>query len=221
MARGRAPGARNVAVAVGGHHGIFPTDWDGFRIVLGNDRWTAMRRDMLAQLAGLLGVTKLSPSQPTPTNDQSIWMVADWIGSNQEFFKPIGNPGLVDSAFDVDCYFAKAKRLAEEALEKLGWLGRADTSTPVTFAELFPSIKEARPLQTAVAEIVSGMTEPTLLIVEAPMGEGKTEAGWYAAECWDRRGGQGAMSRCRPWLPAIRCSSVSASSWKGVPARRT
>ena len=24
------------------------------------------------------------------------------------------------------------------------------------------------------------------------MGEGKTEAGWYAAACWDRRGGQGA-----------------------------
>src|SRR5208282_174291 len=47
-------------------------------------------------------------------------------------------------------------------------------------------------LQTAIAEIVAGMPEPGLLIVEAPMGEGKTEAGWYAASCWDRRGGQGA-----------------------------
>ena len=33
---------------------------------------------------------------------------------------------------------------------------------------------------------------PSLVLIEAPMGEGKTEAAWYLADCWNRRGGAGA-----------------------------
>lgn len=189
--------ARNVAVAVGGHHGVFPTNWDN-TLALGNEAWTAARRSMLAELGRLCGVTACDPPKPAPTDDQSLWMcvagltsVADWIGSNQQFFPSVGEPGLVVGPFDIDRYFDYAIGRAHETLETLGWLGRADTTAPVTFAELFPSLKPARPLQDAVAEIVMQMNTPGLVIVEAPMGEGKTEAAWYAAECWDRRGGQG------------------------------
>jgi CRISPR-associated endonuclease/helicase Cas3 len=118
--------------------------------------------------------------------------VADWIGSNVEFFPAFGNPSSVDGAVDVNAYFADAGKKASFALQKLGWLGRVDTTTLIDFGQLFPFIQNPRPLQTAVAELVENMTEPGLLIVEAPMGEGKTEAGWFAAARWDRRGGQGA-----------------------------
>jgi CRISPR-associated endonuclease/helicase Cas3 len=188
--------ARNVAVAVGGHHGIFPTNWDGICGPLGNERWAAARREMLAELARLFRIRDLPAPTVALSDDQSVWMyvagltsVADWVGSDQEFFEPVGSAAVVEGHFDVEDYFAKAGRQAAEALAKLGWLGRADTTKPVTFAELFAF--QPRPLQTAVAGIVGAMTEPSLLIVEAPMGEGKTEAGWYAAACWDRRGGQG------------------------------
>ncbi len=192
--------ARNVAVAVGGHHGVFPTNWDGICSPLGNGTiWAVVRREILADLARLCGVTSLRPPKPTRTHDQSVWMclagltsVADWIGSNQEFFPVVGNAALVNGTFNVDDYFEQANRQAAGALDQLGWLGRANKTTPITFAKLFPFITQPRPLQTAVAEIVEKMTEPSLLIVEAPMGEGKTEAGWYAAACWDRREGQGA-----------------------------
>jgi len=40
--------AHNVAVAVGGHHGFFPTNWDGICGPLGNENWSAARREMLA-----------------------------------------------------------------------------------------------------------------------------------------------------------------------------
>jgi CRISPR-associated endonuclease/helicase Cas3 len=179
--------ARNVAVGVGGHHGVFPTNWDNICGPLGNEKWAAARRELLAELARLCGVTDLRPATLTAPEDQSVWMyvagltsVADWIGSNQTYFEPVGNAALVDGMFDLDNYFEKANSQAFKALDKLGWLDRADTSTPVRFAELFSYIKEPRPLQTVVAEIVAGMTEANLLIVEAPMGEGKTEAGGYA-----------------------------------------
>ncbi len=190
--------AQAIAVAVGGHHGVFPTNWDEICSSLGNDRWTAARREVLSQLARLFGVNALPPLRPPTVHDQSVWMyvagltsVADWIGSNVAFFPPAGNPPLLDKAFDVDAYFDRAGQQAVDALKRLGWLGRADNVTPTTFESLFPVIEKPRPLQTAVTEIVASMTEPGLLIVEAPMGEGKTEAAWYAAAQWDRRGGQG------------------------------
>jgi CRISPR-associated endonuclease/helicase Cas3 len=183
----------------GGTTGFFPTNWDEICTLLGNDRWAESRRDMLALLARLFGVTKISPPCPTPADDQSIWMyvagltsVADWVGSNKTFFQEFGNAERLKQPFDPDDYFRRAGDQARKALDDLGWLDRAKAVPPITFGELFPEIKVARPLQTAVAEMVAGMTEPALLIVEAPMGEGKTEAGWYAAECWDRQGGQGA-----------------------------
>jgi CRISPR-associated endonuclease/helicase Cas3 len=188
----------NIAVAVGGHHGVFPTNWDSHRVALGNTRWAEARFDVLSELARLFDVQGLTWPRPA-TDDQSIWMfvagltsVADWIGSNVEFFPPVGSPPLLDSPFNVDEYFSRAGRNAGNALEKLGWLRRANQNRPVSIGEFLPRGREPRPLQTAVAEIVTGMSEPSLLIVEAPMGEGKTEAAWYAAACWNQQGGQGA-----------------------------
>lgn len=189
--------ARDIAVAVGGHHGLFPTNWDQMTDLLGNDHWTAARRDILAKLARLFGVTRLPPPFPPSGDDQSVWMfvagltsVADWIGSNETFFKAYGNAERLEQPFDADDYFRKAEGRALEALDKLGWLERTASTKPITFRELFKLDK--RPLQEVMEEIARETDQPGLVIVEAPMGEGKTEAAWYAAVCWDRRGGQGS-----------------------------
>ena len=191
--------ARVIAVAIGGHHGVFPTNWDGNLSHVGNAHWQDAQRKVFNELSRLFGVASLPAPKPPNSDDQSVWMylagltsVADWIGSNVEFFPPVGDPLLVDGPFDVGAYFAGAGKKATVALEKLGWLGRTDSEKRITFGELFPFIRTPRPLQTTVTELVDGMTEPWLLIVEAPMGEGKTEAGWFAAASWDRHGGQGA-----------------------------
>lgn len=187
----------SIAVAVGGHHGIFPTNWVTHYTALGNPHWATVRFEILSDLARLFGVRRLAWPQPTGA-DQSVWMfvagltsVSDWIGSNAQFFPPVGSPALLDSAFDVDKYFSQAGGNAGNALEKLGWLSEASENRPLSVRAYLPAGREPRPLQTKVAKIVDTMTEPSLLIVEAPMGEGKTEAAWYAAARWSRHGGQG------------------------------
>jgi CRISPR-associated endonuclease/helicase Cas3 len=188
----------NIAVAVGGHHGVFPTNWDSHRVALGNPRWAEVRVDVLSELARLFGVRGLSWPHPAATDDQSVWMfvagltsVADWIGSNVAFFTPFGGPALLEGPFNVDEYLSQAGRNAANAIEKLGWLRPAAKTSPLSMKDLLPARGEPRPLQSAVAEIVAASSEPSLMIVEAPMGEGKTEAAWYAAASWDRQGGQG------------------------------
>src|SRR5579883_796551 len=193
--------AQNIAVAVGGHHGIFPTNWDEICGVLGNDKWTAARREMLAELARLVGVTGQSPPEPNPTDDQSVWMclagltsVADWIGSNQEFFLPTGCPAVADNSLNLDGYFAEAQDRAKQALKGLGWLKHRNPGNTRSFQELFAAILsgDPRPLQRQMEAIAQQMTTPSLVVVEAPMGEGKTEAAWYVSNIWEQLGGQGA-----------------------------
>ncbi len=64
----------------------------------------------------------------------------------------------------------------------------------MSFQHLFAAILGGppRPLQRAAESIAQNMTSPSLVLIEAPMGEGKTEAAWYLADAWDGRGGQGA-----------------------------
>jgi CRISPR-associated endonuclease/helicase Cas3 len=195
--------ARNIAIAVGGHHGIFPTAWTDMPGPLGNENWFAARRDVLALLARLFRVNDLPAPMPPDMHDQSVWMyvagltsVADWIGSNVAFFEPAGNADLVHGELDVgdyaNRYFAEARGKTAQALRTLGWAGRADRKQQPVMADFLPKSVTPRPLQQAVSEIVERLTEPTLLIVEAPMGEGKTEAGWLTAANWEWRGGEGA-----------------------------
>ena len=56
--------ARKVAVAVGGHHGTFPTGWEGHSDVLGSAGWAAARQGLLATLARLFGVDDSAAPNP-------------------------------------------------------------------------------------------------------------------------------------------------------------
>ncbi len=124
-----------VAVAVGGHHGLF-FGTDELGDCLGNDRWTETRKLILGDLAAGLGIKAelRRPNLPTD-DDQSVWMflagltsVADWVGSNASYFPPIGCPKLLNDGLDLDWYWARSRQQAKCALNELGWLQRAEPS---------------------------------------------------------------------------------------------
>lgn len=115
----------------GGHHGIFPQPLD-LRMgcdTLGNIEWETARDGLLQELATAL---KIDINDDTECKPQIIdpfivpmlaglISIADWIGSNQDFFPCLTEPG---QQFDIiaDKYFESAKDRAGKALRELGWM---------------------------------------------------------------------------------------------------
>jgi CRISPR-associated endonuclease/helicase Cas3 len=113
---------------------------------------------------------------------------ADWIGSNEESFT-FGEPEDCD---DLPCWFHNRRGTAERALAAIGWGHRIPLSrAPHTFEEVFGRVP--RPLQQAMADALPNLDEPAVVLVEAPMGEGKTEAAYYAHLELQRRFGHRGM----------------------------
>ncbi|MEU7753758.1 CRISPR-associated helicase Cas3' [Micromonospora sp. NPDC049171] len=191
------------AVIVGGHHGTPPTD-EGLRdaqvrpYLLGDQAWQQVQHEILTWMADRSGAAErlrdwrnVPLSQPMQAALTGLVIVADWIASNEELF-----PYVLDSADD--------DRLTTgwELLDlPVPWLPAAP---PVSVDELFdarfelPAGAAARPVQRTVAELAASMPAPGMMIVEAAMGEGKTEAALAAVEILARRTG---ASGCYLALP--------------------
>lgn len=130
--------------------------------------------------------------------------IADWVGSDENFFPFAVNVGA-DGEFTTACfahldahdYFEDAQKKARRALERAGWLGWRKPGAGTSFARLFAHITapddfRTNNLQDTVEKLAGKIQTPCLVIIEAPMGEGKTEAAMYLADVWnadhDRRG---------------------------------
>lgn len=181
--------ASRVAYAIGGHHGLFPNTLPESRHDLGEGPWAVVQAELLDALADQFGVPADPPTGGTG-RDQSVWLylaglvtVADWIASNEDFF-----PWEREPAAD---YGTKSAERAGEALKKIRWPKPTPPAPPQCFAEVFPKWPP-RPLQTACEAVARSLAGPALVLVEAPMGEGKTEAALYVADWWRRRTGGGA-----------------------------
>lgn len=179
--------ARDVVQAVSAHHGFnfLTKEVSDGKPILEGDEWRGARR----VLFNLYWQT-LVP-QGLPTRDQLAlpaveWLagltsLCDWIGSNAEWF-PLGARAntLVE-------HFDEARQRAEAALEAIGWSAFAalqqkheNTDALLTRVLRKPHRIEARPLQAAADQLLAEGAGPALLVVEAPMGEGKTELAFLA-----------------------------------------
>ncbi|WBB79292.1 CRISPR-associated endonuclease Cas3'' [Micromonospora sp. WMMD882] len=182
------------AVVVGGHHGTPPTD-EGLRAarlrphLLGDPAWRAAQRELLTWMTERSGAADrlvdwrdVPLSQPAQAALTGLVIVADWIASNEELF-----PYLLDGT--------DAGRLSFgwETLDlPTPWQPTASTpGVDELFAARFalPDGATPRPVQRTAAELATTMPTPGMIIIEAAMGEGKTEAALAAVEILARRTG--------------------------------
>jgi len=163
-----------------GHHGKFISagELNSVRLKLQKEEppdWKQLRLTAFNVLAELFAGVPILQT-PIPLNMSAAVMaltgfttLCDWIGSDQRFFVP--SPGT-----DLDTYLGFSKNRAEQAVAQDGFLYEYNRDTPTAFSSLFPLLKP-RPLQFAIDKIPEKLlTEPVLVIIEAPTGEGKTEA---------------------------------------------
>lgn len=178
---------RYAADAVGCHHGLraLPTELDIDDLELGSGPWEAVREELVKAVLEVFGTR----SDPKPTVAElgsgafyrlaGLTSFADWIGSNQDFFP------FVAPVTDIEAYYKEALTKARRTLEQIGWRARKALREEAIPFDTVPFDAKGktyppRPLQQAVVELLEECTEPTLLLIEAPMGEGKTEAAFYA-----------------------------------------
>lgn len=189
--------AERIGLLIGGHHGVFPRSEDTERLrdnamYIGNPVWAEARRALAFTLADLLKVPRplLLADEAALDNGTTMLLaglvsVADWIGSNASYFVCVAQNSTQSLALDLRVHLTHAEAQARKALAELGWLGWPQVS-PRDFGQLFPTLKDSpRPLQIAAAEFAESLTSPGLMVLEAPMGEGKTEAAMFLADRWN------------------------------------
>jgi CRISPR-associated endonuclease/helicase Cas3 len=186
-----------LARVVAAHHGFHFTSIEVQRArLVGEPPVWKQARDVLLQhydwvLLGSPGLDALSSAAPDSslaTADLSAlnWLagltsVADWIGSNTTWFAP------GERAVTLYEHHAGALVLADRALDDIGWpqVPAPAPDSPGALLERLTGVRgvQPRPLQTAADELLQDVSAAALLIVEAPMGEGKTELAFMA---WQR-----------------------------------
>lgn len=229
------------AIVAGGHHGVPPGhqkihDLDVHPRLLrtkgpSEGLWKSVQHELLdacaraAEVEGRFGAWKdVKLSQPVQVSLTAVVILADWIASSAELFPYVSVDGT------------GRRRTGEERLEA-AWQGldlpaRWAPEEPTGTAEqLFrarfelPAGASVRPVQEEAVRIAREMDPAGLLIIEAPMGEGKTEAALAAAEILAARTGAGGcmvalptratgdamFARLLAWLDRLPGSSESQS----------
>lgn len=176
--------AELVSDAVGCHHGNRATPITLDRLMgdsraIGNNDWTAVRLNLFETLLEVFRTdmvpTKHKLSGPDFMLLSGITSFADWIGSNEEWFS-FGN---TEDCENLQEWYQKRRHKADQALDSIGWAQRTPLSPKSKpFEQVFGF--SPRPLQQAVVDALAALKEPAILLLEAPMGEGKTEAALFA-----------------------------------------
>ncbi|MEU2032840.1 CRISPR-associated helicase Cas3' [Nocardia amamiensis] len=195
-------------VVLGGHHGA-PPDVDdrllpeSYPTLFGEGAWVRVQRELLHRMAVRTGVLEylerwreLRLSVQFQVLVTGIVIVSDWIASNEDLL-PFHTDPLPEAVIVPE----RSRRALSALALPRPW---SPSDVPVDVHQLFesrfqlPQGAKPRPVQVAACEVARGMAEPGLVIIEAPMGEGKTEAALAAAEILARRWGAGGLMVALP-----------------------
>ncbi|MFF5257150.1 type I-E CRISPR-associated protein Cse1/CasA [Streptomyces leeuwenhoekii] len=207
--------AGQFAVVAGGHHGVPPESSQIHDLQLrphlmrqpgpSEAAWQRTQYELLDWCAELTDVTRLLPTwrdvrlpQPVQVLLTAVVILSDWIASAPELF-----PYAPESWHPVGTAGEQRRLLAAwKGLDLPGpWQPQMPMTSPQElFRQRFPRLRDAalRPVQEEAVRMAQVMDPAGLLIIEAPMGEGKTEAALAVAEILAARSGAGGLLMALP-----------------------
>ena len=169
------------------HHGTTPTKRElllqrVYRDNYGDSQWTNLRQEFLD-----IAVKDLTPKEKdmlyhvSLSQDQQILllglvMMADWLASNETYFPLVP---IDDSYQDID----EKKRIQiglSRWAKETKWQPQTDFDINTYFKDHFDF--KPHTLQKEMLETIKTIKKPGLILIEAPMGTGKTETALTASE---------------------------------------
>lgn len=186
---------RTVSVILGGHHGKPPSfeELDSLSAYGGHTGakskpWVRVQDELLEFACqessfDLDTVRKIRLDLQSQALLMGIVIMSDWMASDEALF-PYSEDGIDQPA---------TERITD-AWSSIG-IRRWDAEDEWRSYDLYEGRFgfTARPFQLAVEQIASNVARPCMFIIEAPMGEGKTEAALVAAEIMANRFGAGGV----------------------------
>lgn len=232
--------ARSFGAVVGAHHGMparmndlndamFASDIEMGRDLKSGDAWASVQMELmrLAQdcsglcsddMRHMQGVVLSAPFACLVTG---VVIMADWLASNTAFFpliNPVGSEGglFTEGAPNIEALDHRSRRGWEAAALIPSWTERLEDTVDVNgFSRRFmlPAGASIRPVQRAAVMEAHRLSDPGLMIIEAPMGEGKTEAALAAAEVFAARHGCGGVCIALPTMATTDAMFGRVHSW--------
>lgn len=172
-----------LASCVGGHHGTFFANASPHKQKVHEHPWLEIGDELLDTLAALTGIDNI-PAPPARLSEFVGWLagfvtVADWLGSHDQMTVFQTKP------CDLREYFPAAKMRATGLLAAVGFT-RPTAGDAVALQDLLPPGSKPNEMQTLAQRVSQDGFR--LAIIEAPTGEGKTEAAITLADPSRARG---------------------------------
>lgn len=222
--------AQQLGVIVGSHHGV-PPDHGAPRRALqrpelvGQGRWEDVQNLLLDWAARETGVAErldawagIRLTQPVQVLLSALVIVSDWIASGELFPRcPLEHQPLESRQERLERAWRELDLPAPWRAEDFG-----DSPTELLRSRFdLPDDVEVRPIQAVSVSVARDMDVPGVLVIEAPMGEGKTEAALLAAEILVARSGAGGVFIALPTQATTDAMFGRVLAWLGrVPDAR-
>lgn len=215
--RGVGQDAKWWCALIAGHHGRYGSWRRKSFVGRGVETWLVLQQRLAESLAAAVGVEVASIGWNAPPVGVQLALggylsMVDWIASSEEF------PGTGSTIVTI----GEARHRAETAWARMGLGGTWESGQLMAGQGDFPERfgNTPHPSQVAAMTAATEMGSSGLLLIEAPMGEGKTEAGLAAAEILSRRFGLNGVAfamptqgttdamyaRCTKWMESVDAS---------------